>query len=137
MRCTKCRYEFCWLCLGRYSNNHYKWWNMLGCPKQQHSDNYWCGWKYVFILTFIPLLAIVLTAGLAMSVLFAVIYGLVMPAFFIKRLVSGRIANKTKRIVVWVVLQILAIVLYPIIMVFMLVPGSCIIGYKILAKRLM
>ena len=32
MTCTKCRHEWCWLCRGNYSYNHFKTMNIFGCP---------------------------------------------------------------------------------------------------------
>jgi len=28
----KCKYEFCWICNGKYSRLHYRLWNICGCP---------------------------------------------------------------------------------------------------------
>jgi E3 ubiquitin-protein ligase RNF19A len=35
MTCQRCRYEFCWMCMGRYSEHHFEWWNVFGCPGGQ------------------------------------------------------------------------------------------------------
>jgi hypothetical protein len=134
MSCTKCNYQFCWLCLGRYSTVHYAWWNMLGCPKQQYSHAYWRGWKYVFIVFFIPLLVLALAAALVAAVAFALVGGLALPAAVIRRRVSS--LRGGKKIAVWVGLQILAAALFPVIFVLMLVPGSCIAGYSYLRRML-
>ena len=32
MRCINCNNEFCWLCLKKYSNDHYSLYNFRGCP---------------------------------------------------------------------------------------------------------
>lgn len=32
MTCNYCYYEFCWLCLKAYSNDHYSYFNYNGCP---------------------------------------------------------------------------------------------------------
>jgi hypothetical protein len=32
MRCINCDFEFCWLCLREYTQDHYAMYNFLGCP---------------------------------------------------------------------------------------------------------
>jgi len=32
MTCKFCKYEFCWLCRGKYTHNHFEPWNLMGCP---------------------------------------------------------------------------------------------------------
>jgi len=32
MTCRYCKYEFCWLCRGKYSDVHFEPWNLMGCP---------------------------------------------------------------------------------------------------------
>jgi len=38
MTCYKCKYEFCWLCNGKYSSNHFDVFNVLGCPGMQSGN---------------------------------------------------------------------------------------------------
>jgi len=35
MTCSSCKFEFCWLCGGKYSSNHFDVFNVLGCPGMQ------------------------------------------------------------------------------------------------------
>lgn len=35
MTCSSCKYEFCWLCSGKYSSSHFDVFNVLGCPGMQ------------------------------------------------------------------------------------------------------
>jgi len=35
MTCGRCGYQFCWMCKGKYSYNHFKPWNLWGCPGGQ------------------------------------------------------------------------------------------------------
>lgn len=35
MTCFNCKYEFCWLCRSKYSQYHFKEWNVFGCPGSQ------------------------------------------------------------------------------------------------------
>jgi len=32
MKCINCNYEFCWICLERYEEEHYALYNLFGCP---------------------------------------------------------------------------------------------------------
>jgi hypothetical protein len=135
MRCTKCNYQFCWLCLGRYTDIHYRWWNMIGCPKQQNSQHYWYGWKYLFALLFIPLMAVALSAFLVSSVLIAVIGGMVGPIMLIKRILNYlNVRRKINRIPLWILFLLLAIIVYPVSCLLVFIPGSCILTYNFLKK---
>jgi len=42
MSCPRCRYEFCWMCRGKYGSNHFKWWNLWGCPGGQYAGALTC-----------------------------------------------------------------------------------------------
>jgi len=35
MTCGSCKYDFCWLCGGKYTSNHFDVFNVLGCPGMQ------------------------------------------------------------------------------------------------------
>jgi len=44
VRCSYCSAEWCWLCQGSYTDDHFAWWNVMdGCPLM-HLDRWsWCG----------------------------------------------------------------------------------------------
>lgn len=136
MRCSKCNYQFCWLCLGRYSEYHYKPWNILGCPRQQQSQSYWKGWKYIFMVLFVPIMAIVLSLLLLSIVLIGVFGGIIGPIAFIHWLINRKLSVRSlwKKTLLWIGLLIVAIIIYPFSVLGFTVPGSCFILYDVLKK---
>jgi IBR domain/IBR domain, a half RING-finger domain len=51
MTCTRCHYEWCWLCQGKYSDMHFAPWNLFGCPGMQSgSIQYGCFMRMVIRL---------------------------------------------------------------------------------------
>ena len=43
MTCTRCHFQFCWLCCRRYSKHHFAFWNLFGCPGLQDGSLSWLG----------------------------------------------------------------------------------------------
>ena len=43
MTCTRCRFQFCWLCQRRYTKHHFAFWNLGGCPGLQDGSLSWLG----------------------------------------------------------------------------------------------
>ena len=39
MTCAMCRYQWCWICGGEYSDAHYQKGNFTGCPGMQFASN--------------------------------------------------------------------------------------------------
>jgi len=37
MKCINCNFEFCWLCMNRYTEDHYAIYNFRGCPGMRFS----------------------------------------------------------------------------------------------------
>jgi len=54
MTCQYCKYEFCWLCRGKYTDNHYEPWNLLGCPGAMYFKIMRCpGWCPSYVNRFL------------------------------------------------------------------------------------
>lgn len=70
MACSVCSYEWCWLCRGKYTNNHFNSLNPFGCPDLQGEENTRQLWPitriyltrtrnvfiWIFIILFFPLI---------------------------------------------------------------------------------
>ena len=37
MKCINCLFEFCWICMKKYSTDHYALYNFTGCPGMRFS----------------------------------------------------------------------------------------------------
>jgi len=40
MTCSSCKYEFCWICKGPYTDSHFEFWNIFGCPGAQYTPRF-------------------------------------------------------------------------------------------------
>jgi hypothetical protein len=71
MTCAKCRYDWCWLCRGKYYDNHFEPWNMFGCPGSQYGSPNVCKniSKKVLMIILMPLVLYFGAAGIAMHAL--------------------------------------------------------------------
>jgi hypothetical protein len=70
MTCAACGYNWCWLCRGHYTSNHFNQLNPLGCPNLQsgyHTRQEWPMWKiylarckgmcvWFLIIVFLPMI---------------------------------------------------------------------------------
>jgi hypothetical protein len=43
VRCPRCRAEICWICLSPYTEYHFSWWNLRGCPLLHLQSCSWAG----------------------------------------------------------------------------------------------
>ncbi|CAD8138015.1 unnamed protein product [Paramecium octaurelia] len=79
MTCTKCHYDFCWLCGCRYTSIHYDWMNPCNCPGEQYQerDPYAYPKVLIFIRAILKLLIYVLLSPiLALAGLGMIAYGI-------------------------------------------------------------
>mmetsp|Transcript_4047 Transcript_4047/g.4934 ORF Transcript_4047/g.4934 Transcript_4047/m.4934 type:complete len:117 (+) Transcript_4047:632-982(+) len=53
--CTRCNYQWCWLCGRRFKEDHFDKWNVFGCLGMQHLDTSKCKVICYAILTFLAI----------------------------------------------------------------------------------
>lgn len=138
MTCTRCHYQFCWLCCKKYSRTHYKWYNLFGCPRgqfyrndQRPKINYF---GISIQLFFVFLFALILLAFGAVVAPVALIGA----GLYINFMITWEVCNPRNDCCRFftVILGIMcAIVFLPITIVLEIFPGSCILFYKEILKR--
>ena len=133
MRCIACSYEFCWICLREYERNHYKWWNIMGCPnhlyEEVHERNFlrmiWPCMKRSLSNFFVYIgMIFVLIFGLIISVLGGTV-GFLVPFFMVRK-------NKKQKefsLLLKFKLILLGLVFYP----FLIIPG-CIFTFSTMVQ---
>jgi len=131
MTCTRCNYQFCWICCKRYTRRHYKWYNFLGCPGSQFSQGrnrfYMC--EACWILLRIILLAIFVIIGgtlfLAISPLVLIGMAYYYPLCFCKEIIKPK--NFLEKCYVYISCFFLVTMFMPLIIILSICPGSCIL----------
>lgn len=132
MTCGKCHFEFCWLCGGKFSQKHYEWYNIFGCPGMQYIHLERRGLFRIYLeriaraLCFIIIFPIIV-AGLVMGLPLAIVLtGLFGP--LIKYRESSYDGDcGIKEFFIQLFIFLLSIVFLPISVVLLIFPGSCII----------
>ena len=127
MTCTRCHYEFCWLCSRKYSTKHYEWYNLCGCPSMQHRNfRTKCVGLMVFCEVLLKALGYLLLILLAIALypLALVIGVFVLPV----GLLSDKLwrLQKWTKILVKILIFFLGLILSPIVILLEIVPGTCI-----------
>ena len=137
MTCSRCHYQFCWICLGQYSSRHYEWFNLFGCPNMQYSriripfKCYFLCKIIKFLLVFL-LYLIAAAIGLALSPIFIVVLAAVAPFKLFYSDWKPSHHRKCARIVYKICFPICVIILLPLEIILAIVPGSCILGLYII-----
>ena len=77
MHCINCGYNFCWLCLKKYSSNHYSMYNVSGCPGMRYETDSGYKWRKNPCLKFLWYLFSCFLAFLAaiVIIIFYLIFG--------------------------------------------------------------
>ena len=127
MTCTRCNYQFCWICLGSYSDCHFSWYNIFGCPGGQDIEiNNWRLYRVIALLCFIPILALGTALGSIIIVLFLTIGPFFVPTLFCTVILDNDICyNECCCFIKVFFLAIISVILYPISFVIWFFGGSC------------
>ena len=129
MHCTRCNYDFCWLCMRHYKPDHYKWYNIFGCPLMQFQQLQWkknCVFqslKILLLMIVIPILIILLPFVFSAVALPGVAFVYCKPKGKIKPFALGFLFG------------VLGLMLTPLIIILMIFPGSCLL-YREYKKRI-
>lgn len=138
MHCTRCNYDFCWICRRKYTNpNHYVWYNIFGCPKMQYQQ---FGTKtnmmFQCIKCFLQILAIIFIIPLSVLALCLLIILIILGASVtLPYLYCVYYEPKTKKqIALGVIIGIIGLILLPLVLIGIIFPGTC-VAYKEYQKR--
>ena len=77
MHCINCGYDFCWLCLKRYTENHYAMYNVSGCPGMRYESDSGYKWRKNPCLKFLWYLFSCLLGflGVILIIIFYLLFG--------------------------------------------------------------
>lgn len=93
MTCSRCKYQFCWLCCKKYSTNHYAFFNLFGCPNMQYSQMRSFRSSILQIIKLIVIFFFLLILGLTFFVfwgaIFIPIYLVILPVYLMVSFFKG------------------------------------------------
>ena len=129
MICSRCHHEFCWICLGQYSRHHDAIYNLFGCTNMQFSQskfpficNFFCR-----ILKFLLIILLYLIAG-ALIPIFLLLVAVSWPYFELFDKYRPSSDQKCAVIVYTICFALCVIILSPLVIMFAIIPGLCIIA---------
>ena len=134
MHCTRCSYQFCWLCERKYSPDHYKWFNIFGCPNKQFNQMEPTKNKlYQRLKCIIQILAVLILFPIAIvGCILSTVVGVFLTLPYIYFVYCE---PKTKvRKALGVLIGIAGIILFPVVLALLIAPGSCML-YREYKKR--
>ena len=126
MTCTRCRYEFCWVCGGKYSKRHFRKLNIFGCPGMMYQvvrrdknlkKKLFCA----KIFTLFKILATVILFLLLPIIGVLFLFGIPNFIYFKYRRPTCNFTNVCK----FSMLLFLGIIISPILLILFIIPGSC------------
>jgi len=79
MTCLVCTYEWCWLCKGEYSRNHYDPFNPLGCPGLMSGNNTRKKWSKLKLYGYRFLIFLGILLAIATSPIWVIILAILLP----------------------------------------------------------
>jgi len=135
MTCSVCNYEWCWLCRGRYTSNHFSPINPFGCPGLQGGENVRGNWPvgriyarrvrnlclWVLFIVFFPVVALIYPAAEAVR--------------GTNQALEGRGYGCCSRLVIEVFVFLGTVALTPVAIV-VLLPVLVVLGIRSLVRRL-
>jgi hypothetical protein len=138
MSCSRCYYEFCWICGEKYSRRHFKNYNIFGCPglmytniKRSKSFVRIHRLKYAIKFFFSCLIFIV---GIP---LLAILGLLCLPNLFYinnNKHRRGSLRFNIETICILIFLGVLGIIISPFVLIFAILPGSCLLLKSVLRR---
>ena len=130
MTCGKCRFEFCWICGGKYSNNHYATFNFFGCPGLQYAHQDRKSKCRIYLGRFLWMICVLLMVSLAILAAPVAAGGTALFGPFVWFTNQFHPRCDFRGVLISFLILILSIVLSPVTLALMIFPGSCIFIYE-------
>lgn len=132
MTCTRCSYEFCWICGGKYTKRHFKKLNIFGCPGMLYQNfkrdkNLKKKLYQIKLLTFLKVIGFFILFLLFPLIGVFLLIGVPNFLYFHDR----RKKCNCKNFCLFLLLSIVGIIILPLTLILAIVPGTCIFLYQV------